>query len=212
MRSCITRIGLEAADRPVFDRKGFRTRRSVRHEPLRFLPAHPGHSSGDEPAGSGQRQMALPLDAERLPPKPHIYHATSNLASHDPSVPTHSCQLRLKTFHFCRSKISHFERAVVPPDAVFWGVGLCRAVGNRVGAATAKSLAATTRLSTAGGCHRSCLRLSRRSRGGSFPASIRTGLEQVLMILHPVAVAPDVDDVAVVHKTVDESRRHDLVA
>ena len=23
MRSCITRIGLEAADRPVFDRKGF---------------------------------------------------------------------------------------------------------------------------------------------------------------------------------------------
>ena len=32
------------------------------------------------------------------------------------------------------------------------------------------------------------------------------------MILHPVAVAPDVDDVAVVHKTVDESRRHDLVA
>ena len=32
------------------------------------------------------------------------------------------------------------------------------------------------------------------------------------MILHPVAVAPDVDDVAVVHKTVDESRRHHLVA
>ena len=32
------------------------------------------------------------------------------------------------------------------------------------------------------------------------------------MILHPVAVAPDVDDVAVVHKAVDESRRHDLVA
>ena len=32
------------------------------------------------------------------------------------------------------------------------------------------------------------------------------------MILHPVAVALDVDDVAVVHKAVDESRRHDLVA
>ena len=29
------------------------------------------------------------------------------------------CQLRLKISHFCRSKISHFERAVVPPDAVF---------------------------------------------------------------------------------------------
>ena len=32
------------------------------------------------------------------------------------------------------------------------------------------------------------------------------------MILHPVAVASDVDDMAVVHKAVDESRRHDLVA
>ena len=53
MGSRIARIGLEAADRPVFDRKSFRTRRSVRHEPLRFLPAHPGHSSGDEPAVSG---------------------------------------------------------------------------------------------------------------------------------------------------------------
>ena len=29
------------------------------------------------------------------------------------------CQLRLKISHFCRSKISHFERASVPPDAVF---------------------------------------------------------------------------------------------
>ena len=32
------------------------------------------------------------------------------------------------------------------------------------------------------------------------------------MILHPVAVAPYVDDVAVVHQPVDESRRHHLVA
>ena len=32
------------------------------------------------------------------------------------------------------------------------------------------------------------------------------------MILYPVAVAPDLDDVAVVHKTVDESRCHHLVA
>ena len=32
------------------------------------------------------------------------------------------------------------------------------------------------------------------------------------MILHPVAVAPDVDDVAVVHQPVDEGRRHHLVA
>ena len=32
------------------------------------------------------------------------------------------------------------------------------------------------------------------------------------MILHPVAVASDVDDMAVVHKALDESRRHDLVA
>ena len=30
-----------------------------------------------------------------------------------------ACQLRLKISHFCRSKISHFERAAVPPDAVF---------------------------------------------------------------------------------------------
>ena len=29
------------------------------------------------------------------------------------------CQLRLKISNFCRSKISHFERAAVPPDAVF---------------------------------------------------------------------------------------------
>ena len=96
------RRALEAADRPVFDRKGFRTRRSVRHEPLRFLPAHPGHSSADEPAGSGQRQMALPLDAERLPPKPHIYHATFNLASHDPSVPIQTpttCRMLLNGVH-----------------------------------------------------------------------------------------------------------------
>ena len=34
------------------------------------------------------------------------------------------CQLRLKNSHFCRSKISHFERAVVPPDAVFGGTDL----------------------------------------------------------------------------------------
>ena len=34
------------------------------------------------------------------------------------------CQLRLKISHFCRSKISHFERAVVPPDAVFGGTDL----------------------------------------------------------------------------------------
>ena len=32
------------------------------------------------------------------------------------------------------------------------------------------------------------------------------------MILHPVAVASDVDDMAVVHKAVDESSRHHLVA
>ena len=29
------------------------------------------------------------------------------------------CQLRLKIYHYCRSKISRFERAVVLPDAVF---------------------------------------------------------------------------------------------
>ena len=34
------------------------------------------------------------------------------------------CQLRLKISHFCRSKISHFEGAVVPPDAVFGGTDL----------------------------------------------------------------------------------------
>ena len=32
------------------------------------------------------------------------------------------------------------------------------------------------------------------------------------MIPHPVGVPPDVDDVAVVHETVDEGRRHDFVA
>ena len=34
------------------------------------------------------------------------------------------CQLRLKISHFCRLKISHFEGAVVPPDAVFGGTDL----------------------------------------------------------------------------------------
>ena len=34
------------------------------------------------------------------------------------------CQLRLKISHFCGSKISHFERAVGPPDAVFGGTDL----------------------------------------------------------------------------------------
>ena len=37
---------------------------------------------------------------------------------------TRLCQLRLKISHFCRSKISHFEGAVVPPDAVFGGTDL----------------------------------------------------------------------------------------
>ena len=72
--------------------------------------------------------------------------------------------------------------------------------------------AAATRLSTTGGCHRTRFRFGRRSRRGPLTASIRTGLQQVLMILHPVAVAPDVDDVAVVHQPVDEGRRHHLVA
>ena len=46
----------------------------------------------------------------------------------------------------------------------------------------------------------------------SFAAPIRAGLQQVLMIPHRVAVAPDVDDVAVVYETVDESGGHHLVA
>ena len=92
------------------------------------------------------------------------------------------------------------------------GVWLGVAVGNRVGAATATSLAATTRLSTADGRHRSCLRFGRRSRRTPLAASIRVGLQQVLVIPHPVGVPPDVDDVAVVHETVDEGRRHDFVA
>ena len=37
---------------------------------------------------------------------------------------TPMCQLRLKISHFCRSKISHFDGAVVPPDAVFGGTDL----------------------------------------------------------------------------------------
>ena len=92
-------------------------------------------------------------------------------------------------------EISHFERAVVPPDAVFWGYGLGRAVGNRVGAATAKSLAATTRLSTAGGCHRllspfwpaitrrlfSCVDPSRTAAGSGDPSSGRSSPRMLTM-------------------------------
>ena len=36
--------------------------------------------------------------------------------------------------------------------------------------------------------------------------------QQVLVFAHPVAVAADVDDVAVVQEAVDERGRHDLVA
>ena len=46
--------------------------------------------------------MALPLDAKRLTPKPHIYHATSNLASHDPSLPIQTpttCRMLLNGVH-----------------------------------------------------------------------------------------------------------------
>ena len=45
-----------------------------------------------------------------------------------------------------------------------------------------------------------------------FPAPIGAGLEQVLVIPHPVGVPADVDDVAAVDQAVDESRRHHLVA
>ena len=38
------------------------------------------------------------------------------------------------------------------------------------------------------------------------------GSQQVPVFSHPVAVAPDVDDMAMVQQAVDESRRHYLVA
>ena len=55
------------------------------------------------------------------------------------------CQSQPKIAHFYQSKIAHFERGVVPRDAVVGGVELGVAVGYRVGAATATSLAAATR-------------------------------------------------------------------
>ena len=32
------------------------------------------------------------------------------------------------------------------------------------------------------------------------------------MLAHPIAVSPDVDDVAVVHQTIDQCGRHDVIA
>ena len=73
--------------------------------------------------------------------------------------------------------------------------------GNRVGAATPTSLAAASRLPIAGGPHRSCFRFGWRSRRARLAAPIRAGLQQGLMIPHPVGVPSDVDDVAMVHET-----------
>ena len=53
---------------------------------------------------------------------------------------------------------------------------------------------------------------SRRSRCDSLTLLFRRSPQPVLMLPHPVAVAPDVDDVAMVQQPVDERRRHDLVA
>ena len=50
--------------------------------------------------------------------------ALTSSSDTDNTTFTTLCQLRLKISHFCRSKISHFERAVVPPDAVFGGTDL----------------------------------------------------------------------------------------
>ena len=48
----------------------------------------------------------------------------------------------------------------------------------------------------------------------SLPVVLRTllGSPEILMGTHPVAVAPDVDDVAVVQQPIDERRGHHLVA
>ena len=75
-------------------------------------------------------------------------------------------------------------------------------MGNRVGAATGDEPGKTTRLSTAG----------RRPLRGLLAASIRAGLQQVLMIPHAVGVPSDVDDMAVVDQPVDQSGGHHLVA
>ena len=108
-----------------------------------------------------------------------------------------------KIAHFWQSKIAQFRRGVVPRDSVsrlsgsveLWGTGLAQRP-SRVWQDNPVIHSGR----------------SSRSRGAPLAASIRAGLQQVLMIPHPVAVAPDVDDVAVVHQTVDQSGRHHLVA
>ena len=51
-----------------------------------------------------------------------------------------------------------------------------------------------------------------RSPGDSLAPVFRRGPQPVLMLPHPVAVAPDGDDVAMVQQAVDERCRHDLAA
>ena len=118
------------------------------------------------------------------------------------------CQWQSKIAQFWQLKIVQFERGVAAPRRGVGDVGLDGAMGKRVAAATAKSLAAATRLSIACGRHR----FGWRSQRGPLAASIQACLQQGLMIPHPVGVPADVDDVAVVHQPVDESRCHDFVA
>ena len=88
MRSCITRIGLEAAeaDRYSTARASEPAAVSVMN-PSDFCPLiqdiHPAMSLR---ARASARWHCLSMQ-NASHPNPHIYHATSNLASHDPSVP-----------------------------------------------------------------------------------------------------------------------------
>ena len=112
-------------------------------------------------------------------------HADSSPISAAMSIPTENCSLLPIENCLLRAWIRAPRRGV-------GGVGLDVAVGYRVGAATATSLAATTRQPTAGGRHRCCFRFVRRSRRTPLAAPIRAGLQKVLMVPHPVAVAPNV--------------------
>ena len=109
-----------------------------------------------------------------------------------------------------RLKIAHFGRVVWPVGTVFglphsielWVTGLVQrppSVWRRQPAYPQRT--AVTRC-----------RFAWRSQRGTLAASVQACLQQVLMILHPVGVPADVDDMAVVHQPVDEGRCHDFVA
>ena len=120
------------------DRAG--RRRGVRRRARAASHAPP---SGSPPRAGGERPVPAPRRRQRLwPPMPNGHASHMRLifrpdasgvspvslgAISDPDETGRtvskcriepSCQFRLKISHLCRSKISHFELAVVPPDAV----------------------------------------------------------------------------------------------